>query len=186
MAVSEQPGRYERSPSGMVGALIATLLVVGAYVGFRALNRTPLDVHPQHVDYLVQVHYAQQAGAQLAYPPSLPTGWYATNLDYTPSVHPEMVLSMLTGSRQYVGLVQSATPLPQLLTTYVDPSPTQGSAVTLSSAVAHHWSSWTDSGGDTALAAQWNHETLMVFGTASRSELEQVARSLTTRRAARG
>lgn len=180
MAVSEQPGRYERSPSAMVGALLATLLVVGVYVGFRALNRTPLDERPPHIDYLAQVHYAQQAGARLAYPPRLPTGWYATNLDYSPS-GPEMVLSLLTGSRQYLGLVQSPSSVPELLTAYVDPNATQGSSVSLPGAVVSHWASWTDSGGDTALVTSWNHETLMVFGTATRSELEQVARSLTTR-----
>ncbi|HET7070318.1 MAG TPA: DUF4245 family protein, partial [Nocardioides sp.] len=77
-----QPGRYQRSPSGMVGALIVTLLVILAFVGFRALNRSDLDVKPEHVDYLAQVRYAQQAGSEVVYPARLPRGWYATNVTF--------------------------------------------------------------------------------------------------------
>ena len=58
--VREKPGRYQRSPAGMVGALIVTLLVISAFVAFRALNRTDLDVKPERVDYLAQVRFAQQ------------------------------------------------------------------------------------------------------------------------------
>jgi len=77
-ATSGQPGRYQRSSSGMVGALLVTLLVIGAFVAFRACNRTDLVVDPEHVDYLTQVGFAQEAGDQVVYPASLPTGWFAT------------------------------------------------------------------------------------------------------------
>ena len=52
--------------------------------------------------------------------------------------------------------------------------------MTVDSAVATRWNTWTDSGGDTALVAEHGDESLMVFGTASQSQLEQLAASLTT------
>ena len=84
--VREKPGRYQRSPAGMVGALIVTLLVISAFVAFRALNRTDLDVKPERVDYLAQVRFAQQDArgeADLVYPAGLPTGWYATKVSFS-------------------------------------------------------------------------------------------------------
>jgi Protein of unknown function (DUF4245) len=180
--VSEQPGRYERSTSGMIGALIVTLLVILAFVVFRACNRTDLEEKPQHVDYLSQVRFAQRAGESLVYPSSLPSGWYATNVDLAQGEKPELTLSMLTGDGEYVGLIQSPVPVPQLLTTYVDPSPSSGTSATVSGGVVPRWDTWTDAGGDTALVARRDGESLMVFGTAPQEQLEELASSLTTRR----
>lgn len=180
--MSEQPGRYQRSTSGMVGALLVTLLVILAFVGFRACTGSNDGVRPQHVDYLAQIGFAQQAGADLVYPATLPSGWYVTRVDYTPGPRPELGLSMLTPGNEYAGLRQSPQSLPELLTTYVDAHPSAGAPVTLHSGVVTRWDTWTDSGGDTALTAHWHHESLMVFGSASRSELEALAGSLTAKR----
>jgi hypothetical protein len=178
--VSEQPGRYERSPSGMVGALVVTLVVILAFVAFRACNRTDLQVRPDHVDYLSQVRFAQRSGAELVYPASLPSGWYATRIDLSTDRRPEVTLSMLTRDGQYVGVVQSPVPVPQLLTTYVDPSPTSGPSAQVSGGLGSQWQTWQDSGGDTALVTRRGGESLMVFGNASQSQLEELASRLTT------
>jgi hypothetical protein len=168
----------------MVGALIVTVLVILGIVAFRACNTTDPNAQPQHVDYLSQVRYAQRAGAELVYPSSLPAGWFATNIDLSLGSKPELTLSLLTDSGsagQYVGFLQSPVPVPELLTTYVDPSPSSGADVTTPDGVVTHWQTWTDSGGDTALVSRWHGSSLMVFGGASLSELEQLAGSLTTR-----
>ncbi|MGA8248095.1 MAG: DUF4245 family protein [Nocardioides sp.] len=180
--MSEQPGRYQRSTSGMVGALLVTLLVILTFVGFRACTNSNDEVRPQHVDYLAQIGFAQQAGADLAYPATLPSGWYVTRVDYTPGRRPELGLSMLTPGNEYAGVRESPLPLPELLTTYVDLHPTAGDPVTLDSGLVTRWQTWTDSGGDTALTAHWHHESLMVFGSATRTELEAVASALTAKR----
>jgi len=184
--VSEQPGRYQRSPSGMIGALIATLLAIGVYVGFRALNRTDLQVEPEHVDYLAQVAYAQQSGARVVYPARLPPGWYATKVTFSPGRPAGLVLSMLTGRGAYVGFVDSPESLPELLATYVDPHPERGRPTTVAGSVVTRWDTWTDSGGDTALVARRGRgsaaESLLVFGSAPQSQLEQLAATLTTRK----
>jgi hypothetical protein len=177
--VSEQPGRYQRSASGMVGALLVTLLAILAFVVFRACTRTDLEVKPDHVDYLAEVGFAQGSGADLVYPASLPSGWYATSVDFAAGERPTLGISMLTAANEYAGLRQSPLPAPQLLTTYVDPHPTSGQPVTLDSGIVRHWDTWTDSGGDTALVARWHHETLMVFGSAPQADLETLAGSLT-------
>jgi hypothetical protein len=177
--VSEQPGRYQRSTSGMVGALLVTLLVILAFVAFRACTRTNLDVRPDHVDYLTPVHDAQQAGADLVYPATLPSGWYATRVDYLPGGKPELGLSFLTDGNRYAGMRLSPAPVPVLLTQYVDAQPTAGSPVTLDTGVVRRWDTWTDAGGDTALVARWHGESLMVFGSASQADLETLAGSLT-------
>jgi Protein of unknown function (DUF4245) len=184
-AASGQPGRYQRSSSGMVGALLATLLVIAAFVALRACNRTDLQVEPDHVDYLAQVGFAQQAGDHVVYPASLPSGWYATQLTVDPGRPTELQLSMLTGENDYVGFVQSPDSAPVLLTRYVDASPVSGDPADVPGAVdgaVTRWDVWTDDGGDTALVAERGDETLMVFGTASRTQLEQLAGSLTTAR----
>jgi Protein of unknown function (DUF4245) len=187
-AASGQPGRYQRSSSGMAGALLVTLLVIGAFVGLRACNRTDLQVQPDHVDYLAQVSFAQQAGDRIVYPATLPSGWYATELTVDQGRPTELLLSMLTGDNEYVGVVQSPKPVPALLAQYVDASPTSGSPVDVPDAVdgtVTRWDVWTDTGGDTALVARDRGESLLVFGTVTQAQLERLAGSLTTARVAR-
>jgi Protein of unknown function (DUF4245) len=182
-AASGQPGRYQRSSSGMVGALLVTFLVIAAFVAFRACIRTDLQVEPDHVDYLSQVGFAQQAGDRLVYPSSLPAGWYATQLSVEPGSGDGLQLSMLTGDNEYVGFVQSPDSAPTLLTTYVDAAPVPGRAVAVPGAVdgeVTRWAVWTDDGGDTALVARHGGETLLVYGSATQEQLEQLAGTLTT------
>ena len=183
-AASGQPGRYQRSTSGMVGALLVTLLVILSFVGLRACNRTDLVVKPDHVNYVAQIGYAQQAGGRgLVYPASLPSGWYATRLIVDPGKPANLSLSMLTGDGAYASFVQSPESGPALLARYVDAHPSGGRPVRVPGAVdgtVPRWDLWTDSGGDTALVARHHGSTLMVFGSASRSQLQQLAASLTT------
>jgi hypothetical protein len=184
--VSEQPGRYTRSTSGMIGALVVTLLVIVGFVAFRAFNRSDLDVKPEHVDYLAQVRFAQQDGADLVYPARLPSGWYATRVTFSPGspgspgASNELMLSMLTAGGDYVGYVQSPATLSELLTTYVDAHPQAGEPVTVPGSVVPTWTTWTDTGGDTALATTHGRESLVAFGTVSQGRLEQLVRSLTS------
>jgi hypothetical protein len=177
--VSERPGRYERSTSGMVGALLLTFLFVIGFVVFRGCNRTNPDVRPDHIDYRAQIGFAQRAGATLVYPARLPTGWYATRLDYEAGNRPELGISMLTPDQQYVGVRQSPRDIAELLTAYVDPQPSAGPSVTVDGGIVRRWDTWTDAGGDTALSARWHGQSLLVFGTVSRADLERLAGALT-------
>jgi hypothetical protein len=182
-AASGQPGRYRRSSSGMVGALLVTLLVIGAFVAFRACSRTDLELDPDHVDYLAQIGFAQEAGEHVVYPASLPAGWFATQLTVDAGPPTELQLSMLSGENEYVGFVQSPDPAPVLLTRFVDSDPASGRPVEVPGALdgsVTNWDVWTDDGGDTALVARNASETLLVFGTVSQARLEELAGALTT------
>jgi hypothetical protein len=180
--VSEQPGRYQRSATGMVGALVATLLLIGAVVALRSFTSTDLDVKPTPVDYRASVRYLQQSGFRIVYPGSLPKGWTVTRVDDASGRRPGLGLSILTADGAYIGFQQSPLSLPELITTYVDASPAAGAPVAVQGGVRRHWATWTDTGGDTALAGRWHHESLLVFGSAPQADLEVVAEALTTRK----
>jgi hypothetical protein len=178
--MSEQPGRYQRSASGMVAALLVTVLAIAAYVLLRGVFSRDLDEKPTRVDYLADVRYAQQSGVRVVYPAPLPASWIPTNSDYAPGKRASFGVSILTADNQYVGTWQSPEDIPQLLTDHVDANPKSGDAVDIPGALVTHWDTWTDSGGDTALTAKWHGESLMVFGSADLGELEQVVKLLKT------
>ena len=79
MSDQQQPvgraGRYQRSIAGGVGSLIVLVVVVLAFVAFRAVFRDNDAVDVEPVDYLAVVAPAQEAGIRIVYPPSLPEGW---------------------------------------------------------------------------------------------------------------
>ena len=120
--MSEQPGRYQRSVSGMVGAMLVLLLVVAAYVGFRALNRDNIEVEPETVDYLEAVQFAQDADWTVVYPPSVPQGWRSTSVESQQGE--AWGIGFLTPGG-FAGLHQSDTAASDLLETYVDEETTE-------------------------------------------------------------
>jgi hypothetical protein len=64
------------------------VVVVLAFVAFRAFFRDNDAVDVEPVDYLAVVAPAQQAGIRIVYPPSLPEGWTATSVDFVPGESP--------------------------------------------------------------------------------------------------
>jgi hypothetical protein len=178
--VSEQGGRYQRSFAGMIGALVITLLVIGAFVVFRAINRDDLETRPDPVDYLETVRLIQENGGSVVYPPSLPDGWIATSLDFTPGEKTAWGLGFLTDDGDYVGLRQEDASLDDLLTTYVDEHPKELAGAEFPGSVASSWQVFEDEGGDTAFAAELGDEWVLVYGSASREDLESMVERLTT------
>lgn len=176
-----RPGRYQRSFAGLIGALLVTLLVVAGYVVFRAVVRENPATEATPVDYLSAVEGAQGGGGTVVYPPSLPTGWVATSVEYDPTDPPAWSLGVLTDESRFVGLRQQDADLDDLLTTYVDPEPDRGADVTIDSPLADTWQSWSDRGGDHAYAAEvpglgW----VLVYGSADPDVLREYAATLTT------
>ncbi len=99
-----KPARYQRSVAGGVGSLIVLVLVVLAFVVFRGVFRDNDDVEQEPVDYLAAVQGAQQSGVRLVYPPTLPKGWTATSIAYTPGERPAWGIGMLTDDGKFVGV----------------------------------------------------------------------------------
>ena len=179
--MSETAGRYQRSVGGMVGALVVTVGVIVAFVVFRAVNRDDLEVDREPIDYLVTVEGLQ--GSDLldpVYPPTLPKGWKAVDATFD-AEDLTWSLDLLSGD-EFVGLVQSKLELADVLETHVDPDADEGDPVTLDSPLASRWQTFTDSDGDYAVAAKVKGFTVLVYGTASEDEIEELAASLVSRK----
>jgi len=165
----------------MVGALVVTLLVIGAFVAFRAVNRDELEVRPQSIDYLEQAGLAQEAGLDVVYPSDLPDGWQATNVEVVPGKRPVWAISLLTDDQRYIGIRQEDDQLEDLLATYVDENVTTLPGVRVDDSVARQWQAFGDDGGDLAYAAEVADEVVMVYGSAGEQDLRLVLDRLTTK-----
>lgn len=176
----ERPGRYQRSVGGMVGAMVITLLAIGAFVGFRALNRDELEVRPVPVDYRAAVAAAQDSGFTPVYPASLPAGWTVTSADLPRTDPPAWGLGIVTAGGGFVGIRQSSEDLEDLLESQVDPVTTEGDPITVEGSVAPRWRSFSDEGGDRAYAAEVGSRTVLIYGSAPDEELRVLLSRLTT------
>lgn len=179
MSETGRPGRYQRSGGGLLAALLITVVGVVAFLGFRALVRTDLEVEPESVDYLETVGLAQDAGVRPVYPASLPDGWIATGVEVEPGDEPAFGVRMLTDDEQFVGVRQAAESVTALLSTYVDEETAEEEPIEVDGSVASTWEGYSDDGDDLAYAAEVGEETVLVYGSASASDLRAVVESLT-------
>ena len=107
-APPEKPGRYQRSASGMVGAMVLLVVLVGGFVAVQALGRDH-DVEPvRTVDYRPVAQQARTARTLFVFTPDpMPAGWRATSVSYVPGRAPSWHLGMLTDQGSYVGIEES-------------------------------------------------------------------------------
>lgn len=175
--VSGQAGRYQRSPAGMVGAMIVLVLVVVGFVVFRDANRSDPQAPVRAVDYARDADYArEQASFDLVAPPSLPDGWRATTVEYVPGPDDRWHLGMLTGQDRYVGLEQSGDSVETMVKSHVDAEAREGDPVQVDGAP---WSTYSDDGGDLALVRRTGGTTTLVVGhEVPEAELVDFAASL--------
>lgn len=176
---SGSPGRYQRSTGGLVGAMIVTILVVIAFVAWRAINRDDLAVQPENVDYLGAVREIQDSGASVVYPAALPSGWICTSATYSPGREPGWDVGTLTPDDDFVGLQQSSDSIEELVEAYIDENASEGPTAQVQTDVGSRWRTFTDDGGDFALAAEVGRRSLLVYGSAPRPQVEQFAATLT-------
>lgn len=158
----------------MVGAMVVLLLVVGAYVGFRALNRDELEVEPERVDYLEAVGFAQESDWTVAYPPSVPADWKATSVESRPGR--AWGIGFLT-PEGFAGLHQSEESSATLLETYVDEDTSALDPVEIDGA---SWEVHEDADGDRGYVGEVDGVPVLVYGSASPAALVDLAGSLTT------
>ncbi|MEZ5098050.1 MAG: DUF4245 family protein [Nocardioides sp.] len=176
-----RPGRYQRSVPGLLGALLVTLLVIGAFVAFRAINRANQDTPVEPVDYLAAVQGAQRDGFDPAYPPTLPQGWRATSVTLTlRDDSTAWDLGILTSDGRFVGLRQStAQSVDALVSDLVDLAAQEGGTVSVPDAMAPQWRTFSDAGGDLAFGAEVDGEAVLVYGSAAEDDLLRLLSSLT-------
>ncbi len=172
--------RYQRSGGGLIGAMVVTVLVVLAFVGFRSLASDNQETPVRAVDH-VAVADAARADKQLAVlvPARLPIGWRATSATYRPGQQPTWHLGLLTDGTKYVGVEESRAGTKAMVEEHVDPDAQRGEPVSLG---GRQWQTWTDAGGDYALVTRVDgprgEETVLVVGTAERSEVRDIAAGL--------
>jgi Protein of unknown function (DUF4245) len=184
-APPERPSRYDRSFGGLLAAMVVTVLIIAAYVGFRAFIREQPDIQPESVNYLSCVSDLQRDGTTVVYPVALPAGWIDTSVDFEPGQPPSWRIGMLTERGEFVGLVQQDEAVGDLLSTYVDKAPIKGDDATPENGLGVAvWQTWSDRGGDHAFSAERDSgplagQTLLVYGSASVEEQEALISLLT-------
>ena len=179
--MSESAGRYQRSFSGMIGAMIVSLALIGGFVLFRAVNRDNQTVRPEPVDWLGSVRYIQKSGASVIYPAIQPEGWTATSADYRPGKRPLWDIGVLTADDEFVGLHEEDASVDSLVSELVDEDAVEGEQVVLPTG-GQPWRTFTDAGGDYALVSVSGEETVVVFGTADPGVIQEFATTLTRAR----
>lgn len=185
--MSEQGGRYNRSFEGLIGAMIAIVLFVLAFVVYRGLFSDPPVQELETVDYSEEVLGLQNNGIEVVYPESLPEGWRATEVRYDPnSEQPRFELNLFTDGDDFVGIRQVDEDVDDLLgEAGVDEAdedePLTGDAA---GAVAEQWEGWSDEDGDhaftTTVTTAAGEQTVLVYGSTSADELAGLVAVLTT------
>lgn len=174
--MSEQPGRYQRSFPGMVGAMLVLVLVVSAFVLLRDLNRADPASPVEPVDFAQPAEYARsEADFALLAPDELPEGWYATSVRFIAGEEQAWHLGVLTDERRYVGLEQADRPVSDMVDDFVDEGADKGQDVMID---GQTWETWTDEDDDLALVRQTDDVTTLVVGAVPQATLEQFLATL--------
>lgn len=160
----------------MVGAMVVLLLIIGAYVGFRALNSSDIAVEPERVDYLAAARFAQESDLTVVYPPTVPDDWRATSLESRPG---EVWGIGFVTPDGFAGLHQSDDSSADLLETYVGEDAAEVGPVEIAGTDAP-WLAYEDSGGDLGFLGEVGGEQVLVYGSAPADDLQRLAGSLTT------
>ncbi len=182
MSQTERGGRYQRSASGLLVAMVVTVAAVVGFVVLRSLLGADVEIEPDNVDYQAFVVQAQEAGLEPAYPTAMPDGWQATSAEVAPGDPPGFGLTFLTANEKFVGVRQEDDSTDDLLEEYVDAQTNEGAVFEVTGSVASSWETYSDEGGDLAYAAEVGETTVLVYGSADRADIEALIGSLTTRR----
>lgn len=173
--MSEQPGKYQRSTGGLVGALIVSVVVVVGFVLLRDLGRSEVEAEVKEVDYQQVLEFTRdQVDFEPVAPATLPEGWRATSARMTPAPA-AWHLGVLTDQDRYIGLEQSRSSEANMVRRYVDEEAVEGEPVTID---GRPWKTWTDEGGDNALSRVDDGVTVVVVGTPDQDLLVDYAASL--------
>lgn len=175
-----RPGKYQRSVGGLVTALLVTVVAVGGLLWVLGLFRPDVDERPGEVDYLAIAAEAQDARLEPVYPRTLPEGWTATAYDVEAVDGTVLEIRMLTDDEEFVGIHQEATSAAELLRTFVDEDTSATDIYSVRGSVAEAWQGYEDAGGDVAYAAEVGDQTVLVWGSASPEELQELIGRLTT------
>ena len=167
-----------------VGDMVRSMGVVLAVVLVTVL--ITIRTHGQEirvVDYSATLTEARRvAPFPVLAPEKLPAAWQATSGDYSP---PQVTgqagvvlwhVGYVTPAQQYAGFEQTNDTVAHVLDTQIGPAHQDGTSVV--NGVT--WTRWTGDNGRHAISVVQGQASLVVHGTASWPELEQLAAALRT------
>lgn len=164
--MSEQRS-YQRSPNGMVGALLVSLAVIAVFVGLRAISRdntaTPVATFP-YGPLLKQARADKRLLAPA--PDPMPDGWRATSARYVPGSNASWHLGILTAQGKYVGIEESRSPVSDKVSQFLGDAATKGNVTRVGK---RRWRAWTLPDGDYALTLRTVTGSVLVGGSAGAS-----------------
>lgn len=177
--MSEQAARYNRSFSGMVGAMVVLVLVVLVFVAFRAVNREDATVEVEAVDYAGPAEYAAEtADFDVLVPAELPVGWKATSVRFDQGRDQTWHLGVLTADEKYLGLEQADRSVGDMVAAYVGEEAEQDGEVEVDGAT---WQVFRDTADDdVALVTEDADVVTVVVGSVDEDTLSAYAASLTS------
>lgn len=163
--------------SGMIGAMLITVVLVVGFVVVRAVLRDDLEFERDPIDHLPVVAAVQEAGAvDPAYPPTLPAGWSALDAGVRNNGW-EMEVETADGAR--ISIRQQERVLRDMLMQYVDEDYLDEGYVEVGGPLGDQWQAFSDDERDHAVALMLtDREVLLVFGTAEPDVLRVFASSL--------
>ena len=168
--MSEQAGRYQRSPYGFVGAMLVLLLVIGAFLTLRACSRDNQPTEVRSVDFVGVMEQARNDGQLIAAAPDpIPKGWQATSVRYRQGSGATWHLGMLTDLKKYVGIEEASRTPRDMVDQYLGKDATKGAPTRIRSRT---WQTWTRPSGDFALTLRTPDETLLVGGSAGETVVQ--------------
>ena len=175
--VSEQAAKYNRSFSGMIGAMVVLVLVVLVFVAFRAVNREDATVEIEAVDYAGPAEYAQDtAEFAVLVPAELPDGWKATSVRFDQGRDQTWHLGVLTDDEKYVGLEQADRSVGDMVATFVGEETEVGGEVDVDGTT---WQVFRDTADDdVALVTEDAQVVTVVVGSVDEETLTSYAASL--------
>ncbi|MGI9155390.1 MAG: DUF4245 domain-containing protein [Marmoricola sp.] len=171
--MSEQPGRYQRSPNAMIGALLVLLVVIAAFVGLRAISRDNEATPVATVDYVPVLKQARADRRLLAPAPDpMPKGWRATSVRFVPGPDSSWHLGILTDKGKYVGIEESGSTVGDKVGQFLGSDATKGASVPIGK---RRWQAWSLPDGNYALTSRTGTGSIWVGGSAG----ERLVRELT-------
>ncbi len=160
--------------------MIVLVACILGFVGFRELTREVPETKPQALEWAPLAKSAQGQGHQIVVP-EVPAEWIVTNIRFEPTMNPTWEMSFFTDDEKYAGVHQEDERLDTLVEKRVDEHAEEGDPVTISTGdFPGEWRTFTDDGGDFALAREDEKGAVLVFGSAPREDLIGLASTLRT------
>lgn len=162
----------------MVRSVVVLVALLGVVVLYQRFYTSAAPDYTAPVDVASSLTQARDAAPfEVLAPVSLPAGWRATSVRYTPDASPRWHIGYLTPEGAYAGLEQENVSPAQLVQ---DAAPGT-SRVGEVDVAGTTWQLRTDEErGETTLVRVVGDTAVVVTGSASQAELEQLAAALRT------